>query len=359
MNTNSTLEKLLTSKQKAFCDEYLIDMNATRAALAVGYSIYTAMNGRLMQITKIKMYLKERTELKAQQAQVSQDMVLRELCKIAFGNLQNYFLPGGGLKPVDELTADEAAALWSVSVTDDGSGGKEVVGNTVKLRMYNKLTALDKIAKHLNFYKQEVKEAEPEYIYMSKEELTEEDYFEDDVDYRPGWEERHAVKVEQVRVEMESRMKESLKPEEGRLKEEEVSLEHKAESVKQAVGGLRQEKIVLVCDGGEPVCDGAGIPYGAVKKVFRFDLEESVEENLIRMQLYEAGDENKAESAASVARNRLPVDNDPHVAVQMELDVEFKKYSVIESRYKHLCVTEQMDLLERVKEMRVAQLVSR
>ena len=153
---STKIEQMMTMKQRAFCDEYLIDMNATRAALAVGYSVYTAMSGNLMQVTKIKMYLKERMEAKAQQAQVNQGMVLRELCKIAFGNLRNCFLPDGSLKPVHELSDDEAAALWSVSVSNDGTGA--AAGTTTKIRMYNKLMALDKIAKHLDFYKQEVKE---------------------------------------------------------------------------------------------------------------------------------------------------------------------------------------------------------
>src|SRR5476649_313725 len=120
----TTIAQLLTPKQRAFCDAYLIDRNATAAALRAGYSKSIALNGYLMTLPKIKQYLNERTDQAAEQAQVSQDMVLRELCKIAFGNMGNYFLPDGGLKPMHELTADETAALWSVSVDDTGSGSK-------------------------------------------------------------------------------------------------------------------------------------------------------------------------------------------------------------------------------------------
>ena len=47
----------LTIKQQLFCDEYLKDMNATRAALRAGYSAETAMNGSLMRKPKIKAHL--------------------------------------------------------------------------------------------------------------------------------------------------------------------------------------------------------------------------------------------------------------------------------------------------------------
>jgi hypothetical protein len=101
-------------------------------------------------------------------------MVLCEFCKIAFGNLRNYFLPDGAMKPVHELTEDEAAALWSVSVSDAPTG------NMVKIRMYNKLTALDKIAKHINFYKSGAPEPEKVYVYLDKEELCEDDLYGDE-----------------------------------------------------------------------------------------------------------------------------------------------------------------------------------
>jgi hypothetical protein len=176
MKTN--VADFLTPKQRKFCDEYLIDMNASRAALRAGYSASTALNGQLMAMSKIKLYLQQRTEEIAQKVQVTHDMVMSELCKIAFGNMGNYFLPDGRMKPMHELNDDEKAALWSISVNDDGSGSSAMA--TTKFRMYNKLSALDKIAKHLNFYKAEEKKAEVRYVYLDKADMTEDDWFEDE-----------------------------------------------------------------------------------------------------------------------------------------------------------------------------------
>jgi phage terminase small subunit len=194
---NAVIDELLTPKQRAFCDEYMVDRNATAAALRAGYAKSIALNGYLMTIPKIKMHLQERTAEAAKKAQVTQEMVIAELCKIAFGNMRNYFLPDGGLKPAHELSEDEAAALWSMSIADAGSGAVPVGDNTnrvqddnarkvqvttTKIRMYNKLSALDKIAKMLNFYNAEPGAPEKEYVYLSEEQLRADDAYGDEAE---------------------------------------------------------------------------------------------------------------------------------------------------------------------------------
>src|SRR4051812_11160297 len=101
------MEKLiLTPKQQRFCDEYLIDLNATKAALRAGYSSGTALNGKLMTIPKIRYYLQQRTDMAVEKAKVNHDMILSELCKVAFANMGNYFMPDGTMKPMRDLTPD-------------------------------------------------------------------------------------------------------------------------------------------------------------------------------------------------------------------------------------------------------------
>jgi hypothetical protein len=76
---------------------------------------------------------------------------------------------------VHELTDDQAAALWSTSIGTKADGTE-----THKIRMYNKLAALDKVAKHLNFYDTEQKEREKEYVYLDDELLTRDDAYDDE-----------------------------------------------------------------------------------------------------------------------------------------------------------------------------------
>ena len=331
---NSTIQEFLTPKQQVFCDEYLQDMNATRAALVAGYARSVALNGQVMLMPKIQMYLKSRMEERSAKARFSADRVLEELGKIAFANMADYFDGNGDMKSMHEINDDAKAALWSVSVGDAGSGST-ATGGMVKFRMYNKLAALDKIAKHIGLYKPEVMKREVVYQYMSEYEMNRNEWFE-------GFEDEEMKAGKRVKGE--------------RIKEDEVSLEHKAESVKQDEGnlklearGLEQEDDVPVGENGEVLCDGAGIPYGEVKKIFRFDLEESVEENMERMRLYEAGDFSKAVSLRARAEAALEDGVDHQAQIHLELDAEFKRLGVPEQSYSDLCLIEKMKFVEVVR----------
>lgn len=92
----------LTDRQKAFCDEYLIDLNATQAALRAGYSPKGAqrMAVRNMQNPLVQEYLNERREARSKRTQITQDFVLGELMKIATAN-------GMEIKTYDKLRALE------------------------------------------------------------------------------------------------------------------------------------------------------------------------------------------------------------------------------------------------------------
>ena len=165
----------LTPKQQRFCDEYLIDMNATRAALRAGYTQATAMNGQLMEMPKIQAYLKERTAQAAQKLQVRHETLLGELMKVAFANMGDYFGDDGRVKPMQDIVDDKKSAIWSLKVSE----GK--YGTTLQLRLHNKLAALEKIAKHIKFYEVEQKQPEPqEAVYVDKGDLNDDDRFEDD-----------------------------------------------------------------------------------------------------------------------------------------------------------------------------------
>ncbi len=145
----TTIEQTpLSVKQQRFCDEYLLDMNATRAALAAGYSKSTAMSGQLMNTPAIAAYLDERLKAASAGFEVSHKMIVAELAKIAFANIGNYFADDGKLKPMHLLTDNEKAALWNLKVTEHKDGS-----TTVQLRLCNKLSALEKLAKHTGFYK--------------------------------------------------------------------------------------------------------------------------------------------------------------------------------------------------------------
>lgn len=81
----------MTAKQKRFCDEYLIDLNATQAAIRAGYSNkYANTNAsKLLQITTIKEYIDARMAEKESELIADQDEVLRYLTSVLRGESQS------------------------------------------------------------------------------------------------------------------------------------------------------------------------------------------------------------------------------------------------------------------------------
>ena len=77
----------MTPKQKRFCDEYLIDLNATQAAIRAGYSEkYAHTNAtKLLQITTIKDFIAERMAEKESELIADQDEVLKYLTSVMRG----------------------------------------------------------------------------------------------------------------------------------------------------------------------------------------------------------------------------------------------------------------------------------
>jgi phage terminase small subunit len=112
--------KILNEKRKRFADEYLIDLNATQAAIRAGYTEkYANTNAfKLLQITAIKEYIAERMAEKESELIASQDEVLKYLTAVMRGKSNASVLArselGGDVvieKPPDEKERLKAAEL--------------------------------------------------------------------------------------------------------------------------------------------------------------------------------------------------------------------------------------------------------
>src|SRR5476651_2079285 len=142
----------LTHQQQRFCDEYLSHFNAFKAAVNSGYSENTSRKGALLHVPKIQQYLKEAMNRRSQRLEITHDMILRELSKIAFSNMGNYYDEYACLKRMNELTVDEKAAISYYDITEIQDGEGYRVGTQSRIKLHNKMSALDKIARHLDFY---------------------------------------------------------------------------------------------------------------------------------------------------------------------------------------------------------------
>ena len=148
--------KKLTPKQRQFVDEYLIDLNATQAAIRAGYSVRTAAEiGRqnLMKLEIQNAIWKVQAERSAR-TEITADRVVKELARIAFANPRKIFKWGpGGITLLDsEQLTDDEAAVSEVSETTTENGG------SIKAKLHDKIKALDLLGRHLGMFvdKQEI-----------------------------------------------------------------------------------------------------------------------------------------------------------------------------------------------------------
>lgn len=150
----------LTPKQSRFVDEYLIDLNATQAAIRAGYSAKTAEQqaSRLLRNVKVQALVDEQMKARSERTEITQDMVLRELAKIGFSDIRKLFTGGGSLIPVSDLDDDAAACLSSIEITTRKArgGNDDEVEEVSKVRLWDKRAALVDIGKHLGMFKDKV-----------------------------------------------------------------------------------------------------------------------------------------------------------------------------------------------------------
>lgn len=140
----------LTDKQQRFVDEYLIDLNATQAAIRAGYSAKTAdqQGSRMLANVKVKQAVAEKQAQRSKRTGVNQDRVVLELAKVAFAKMTDIVDSKGRIK--EDASPDDLACIESIKYkeSDNEYGGS--VEREVKIA--SKLKALELLGKHLGMW---------------------------------------------------------------------------------------------------------------------------------------------------------------------------------------------------------------
>ena len=142
----------MTKKQKRFIEEYLIDLNATQAAIRAGYSPDTAKSIGSENLTKpdIQARIAKAMAERSRRTGVNADRVVMELAKIAFVNAKDVINTETATVKAGALPED-TAAIQSVKVKTFGEDGLER-----EIKMADKLKALELLGKHLGMFKDKV-----------------------------------------------------------------------------------------------------------------------------------------------------------------------------------------------------------
>ena len=142
----------LSDKQRLFVAGYLIDLNATNAAIKAGYSKKTAKDIGAENLSKplIKAAIQAEMDKKASKFDISADAVIQEIAKLAFSNPQDYYHANGAPKEIHELTRDQAAAINTIktNMTDECA--------VLELKMHDKGQNLERLGRHLKLFTDKV-----------------------------------------------------------------------------------------------------------------------------------------------------------------------------------------------------------
>ena len=150
----------LAPMQSVFVQEYLIDLNATQAAIRAGYSAKTAeqQGYQLLQKPSVQAAIAARQKEREQRIAVTADRVLLEAARLALFDPRKLFNDDGSPKGITELDDDTAAAVAGIEVVEqfEGSGKDRVfVGYLKKYRIADKNQALEKLFRHHGLYERD------------------------------------------------------------------------------------------------------------------------------------------------------------------------------------------------------------
>lgn len=138
----------LTAKQQMFVKEYLVDLNATQSAIRAGYSAKTAevIGHENLRKPNIAKAIQAAMDTRSAKVEITAEMVLQELGKMAFVNLQDFYNANGSLKEIASLPRDVAAALSSVKTNlTEACAVQEV-------KLHDKRGALELLGRHLKLF---------------------------------------------------------------------------------------------------------------------------------------------------------------------------------------------------------------
>ena len=146
----------MTEREANFCQEYLVDLNATQAAIRAGYPARSA-HSHAYEFLKKPSIRREIDRLMAERSRrtsVTADRVLLELARIAFANpLGVLDMESGAVRK--GMTQDDAALIAGVRFKVVPNREGQSVEREVKL--HDRVKALELLGKHLGMFGDRVK----------------------------------------------------------------------------------------------------------------------------------------------------------------------------------------------------------
>lgn len=140
----------LNPKQKTFCAEYLIDLNATQAAIRAGYSKHTAKDIACQNLAKLNIQVEIQRLMKEREkrTEITQDRVLEEMAILGYSNIKDYIAASTEgfivFKDMDKITEKQARAIEAIKVN--------VKDGKIEFKLHSKTKTIEMIGRHLGIF---------------------------------------------------------------------------------------------------------------------------------------------------------------------------------------------------------------
>lgn len=146
----------LTPKQQRFVEEYLIDLNATQAAIRAGYSAKMAdrIGSQLLGKTRVSAAISEGRAKISEATGITVERVVREMARIGFMDVRKLVDDTGSPIPLHQLDDNTAAAIAGVEICRTGNA-EMGVGEVLKFKVSDKNKALENLMRHLGGFERD------------------------------------------------------------------------------------------------------------------------------------------------------------------------------------------------------------
>lgn len=149
----------MTPKQQRFVAEYLVDLNATQAAIRCGYSKRTAevQGCRLLRNADIRKAVATQTAAQLAKVGITAERVKERIAVLAFQDVREFFDGAGNLIPVKQLSDAAAYRVGSFEIIKkNAAAGDGIIDTVHKIKTVDAIKNLEMLAKHFGLLEEKV-----------------------------------------------------------------------------------------------------------------------------------------------------------------------------------------------------------
>lgn len=146
------VKKKLTPKQELFCQEYLVDLNATQAAIRAGYSKKTAysIGQRLLKNVEIQKRIAELKNKRSEKTEINAAYVIKRLTEIDEMDILDILKDNGDMKRIKNWPLCWRRTISGIDISTILGAGEDTATILKKIKWPDKLKNIELLGKHVD-----------------------------------------------------------------------------------------------------------------------------------------------------------------------------------------------------------------